>query len=40
MIFAETLEELGDIAEIAVRCPVPPSGSTAVLGESGAFKGR
>ena len=38
VIFAETLEELGDIAEIAVRCPVPPSGNTAVLGESGAFK--
>ncbi|MFN3423964.1 MAG: acetate--CoA ligase family protein [Novosphingobium meiothermophilum] len=38
VIFAETLEELGDIAEIAVRCPVLPSGRTAVLGESGAFK--
>ncbi|MFN3470350.1 MAG: acetate--CoA ligase family protein [Novosphingobium sp.] len=38
VIFAETLEELGDIAEIAVRCPVLPSGQTVVLGESGAFK--
>ncbi|MHC3432371.1 acetate--CoA ligase family protein [Delftia lacustris] len=49
-VFAETLEELGDIAEIAIRCPVLPSaggaGATgaaaaagvAVLGESGAFK--
>ncbi|MBA4354649.1 MAG: CoA-binding protein, partial [Novosphingobium sp.] len=38
VIFAETLEELGDIAEIAVRCAALPSGKTAVLGESGAFK--
>ena len=38
VIMAETLQELGDIAEIAVRCPVLPSGATAVLGESGAFK--
>lgn len=38
VIMAETLEELGDIAEIALRCPALPSGSTAVLGESGAFK--
>ena len=38
VIFAETLEELGDIAEIAVRCPALPAGATAVLGESGAFK--
>lgn len=37
-IFAETLEELGDIAEIAIRCPVLPSAGVAVLGESGAFK--
>ena len=36
--FAETLEELADIAEIALRCPVLPSGGTVVLGESGAFK--
>lgn len=38
VVFAETLEELADIAEIAVRCPALPSGGTAVLGESGAFK--
>ncbi len=38
VIMAETLEELGDIAEIAVRCPALPAGATAVLGESGAFK--
>ncbi|GHD03892.1 acetate--CoA ligase family protein [Novosphingobium pokkalii] len=38
VIFAETLEELGDVAEIAARCPIPPSGAAAVLGESGAFK--
>jgi acyl-CoA synthetase (NDP forming) len=38
VVFAETLEELGDIAEIALRCPTIPSGGTAVLGESGAFK--
>lgn len=38
VIFAETLEELGDITEIASRCPALPSGGLAVLGESGAFK--
>ncbi|MDG5489685.1 acetate--CoA ligase family protein [Sphingomonas sp. BGYR3] len=38
VVFAETLEELGDIAEIASRCPALPAGGTAVLGESGAFK--
>ncbi|MFM9936809.1 MAG: acetate--CoA ligase family protein [Novosphingobium sp.] len=38
VIMAQTLEELGDIAEIAVRCPALPAGATAVLGESGAFK--
>ncbi len=38
VVFAETLEELADIAEIAVRCPALPAGGTAVLGESGAFK--
>lgn len=37
-IFAETLEELGDIAEIALRCPLLPAPGVAVLGESGAFK--
>lgn len=38
VVFAETLEELADIAEIAIRCPTLPSGGTAVFGESGAFK--
>lgn len=38
VIFAETLEELGDIAEIAVRCKAMPAPGVAVLGESGAFK--
>ena len=38
VIFAQTLEELGDIAEIALRCPTIPAGGVAVLGESGAFK--
>lgn len=38
VIVAETLEELGDISEIAFRCPALPSGGTAVLGESGCFK--
>ena len=38
VIFAETLEELSDIAEIALRCAAIPDGGVAVLGESGAFK--
>ncbi|MBO9575400.1 MAG: acetate--CoA ligase family protein [Sphingobium sp.] len=38
VIMAETLEELGDIGEIAFHCPALPSGGTAVLGESGCFK--
>jgi len=38
VVFAETLEELGDMAEIAVRCPRLPSPGVAILGESGAFK--
>jgi acyl-CoA synthetase (NDP forming) len=38
VIIAETLEELGDVAEIALRCPALGAGGTAVLGESGAFK--
>lgn len=38
VVVAETLEELGDITEIALRVPALPSGGTAVLGESGAFK--
>ncbi len=38
VVVAETLEELADIAEIAVRVSVLPNGPTAVVGESGAFK--
>ena len=38
VVFAETLEELGDIAEIVVRCAPLPRPELAVLGESGAFK--
>ena len=38
VILVETLEELGDVAEIALRCPVLSAGGPAVLGESGAFK--
>jgi acyl-CoA synthetase (NDP forming) len=36
--FAETLEELGDIAEILVRCPPLARPELAIMGESGAFK--
>jgi acetate---CoA ligase (ADP-forming) len=38
VVFAETLEELGDIAEIALRCPPMAGRELVVLGESGAFK--
>jgi acyl-CoA synthetase (NDP forming) len=38
VVFAESLEELGDISEIAVRAPALPQPGTAVIGESGAFK--
>lgn len=38
VIFAETLQELGDIAEILIRCAAMSHPSAAVLGESGAFK--
>jgi len=38
VIFAETLQELGDIAEILIRCAPLSHPSAAVLGESGAFK--
>lgn len=38
VVFAETLEELGDIAEILIRCPPLRSPALAVLGESGFFK--
>lgn len=38
VVMAETLEELGDIAEIVVRCAALPRVGAAVVGESGAFK--
>jgi acyl-CoA synthetase (NDP forming) len=38
VIFAETLQELGDVAELLVRCPRLLRPDVAVLGESGAFK--
>ncbi|MFC3215230.1 acetate--CoA ligase family protein [Novosphingobium panipatense] len=38
VIFAETLEELGDITEILLRGPALAQPELAVLGESGAFK--
>lgn len=38
VVMAETLEELGDISEIVLRCPTPPTPGTAIVGESGAFK--
>jgi len=39
VIFADTLEELEDITEIALRCPALPGANMAVLGESGALRG-
>ncbi len=39
VIFAETLEELADIATIAVTCPSLPGANMVVLGESGALRG-
>ncbi|HSG55845.1 MAG TPA: acetate--CoA ligase family protein, partial [Paracoccaceae bacterium] len=39
VIFAETLEELADITEIALRCKALPGANMAVLGESGALRG-
>ena len=38
VIVVSNLEELGDVVEIANRAPSLPSGGTAVLAESGAFK--
>ena len=38
VIFAETIEELGDITEILLRSPPMEKATLAVLGESGAFK--
>ena len=39
VIFAETLEELGDISTIAATCKSLPGAAMAVLGESGALRG-
>lgn len=39
VIFADTLEELADIATIAVTCPSLPGANMVVLGESGALRG-
>lgn len=39
VIFADTLEELGDITTIALTCPSLPGAGMAVLGESGALRG-
>lgn len=38
VIVTETLEELGDVTEIALRCQTLPFGGTAVVAESGAYK--
>ncbi len=38
VIRVETTEELIDVAELALRCPIPPRGGLAVLTDSGAFK--
>jgi acyl-CoA synthetase (NDP forming) len=38
VLFAEGLEEFGDVLEIASRCQTLPSRGTVVLTESGAFK--
>ena len=38
VLLVDTLEELGDVAEILLRCPPMGGGGTAVIGESGAHK--
>ena len=38
VVLVETVEELADVSHILLRCPALPSGGTAVLTESGAFK--
>lgn len=38
VVVVESLEELGDVAEILARTPPLPQGGVAVLAESGAFK--
>lgn len=35
----ETLEELIDLSELLIRCPAPPPGGTALITDSGAFRG-
>jgi acyl-CoA synthetase (NDP forming) len=37
-ILVETLEELGDVVELLVRYPAPPSAGVGVIAESGALK--
>jgi acyl-CoA synthetase (NDP forming) len=38
VIFAESLEELGDILELSLRCAARTRGGTVMITESGAFK--
>lgn len=38
VILVDSLEELGDVVEIAARCATLPAGGTGVIAESGAFK--
>jgi acyl-CoA synthetase (NDP forming) len=38
VLVTETLEEFGDVLDVAARCSASPSGGAAVLTESGAFK--
>ncbi|MEN3746628.1 acetate--CoA ligase family protein [Sphingomonas sp. HF-S3] len=38
VVLVDTLEELGDVVEILVRCPDLGSGGVGVIAESGAFK--
>lgn len=38
VIVVASLEELGDVVEIAARCPALPDGGTGIIAESGAFK--
>jgi acyl-CoA synthetase (NDP forming) len=38
VVLVDSLEELGDVLDLAARAPRPPVGAAAVLTESGAFK--
>ena len=38
VVLVDSLEELGDVLDLALRCGAIPPGGTAVLTESGAFK--